>query len=109
MKFRWLWTIILLIVAFGVLFFNRSLAGLLVGAVCLVILLFIWAHPRKTTTDDTHKREKPAAGMTRSLLGLGLGLLAAMAAILLLPPQAFLWVSIIVGIALIAWFVIQFR
>jgi hypothetical protein len=111
LKYRYLWTFILLVVAFGVLFFTRSGVGLVAGIVCLGILLFIWARPRKITarSGDQQNREVSTINMSRSIFGFGFGLLAAVAAILLLPREWFFVAAAVVGIVAIVWIIKQYR
>ena len=111
MLIRWLATIFLLISAVGALFFTRSGTGLLISVGCLVLLLFIWGRPRKISTrsEDPRNKERTTANMTRQIIGIGLGLIAAFAAILLLPPQVYFIVAIIVGIVVVGWFIWQSR
>jgi hypothetical protein len=103
MSKRSLASIILVILAFIIMWIEKGIVGGMVGSFILVVMLFLWVFPdgilrNKPDSDPSVKRA------SQTVLGIGLGLLAAVIAAIILPPQIFSWVIIAAGIALGAWF-----
>jgi len=106
---RVIWSIILIVLAFGIMLLNRSMIGGLVGTFFLLTMLLVWAIPSNPSPGN---RQNQGPGMKRSsmaILGIGLGLFASITAVLVLPPQVFPWVMMAVGIGLIIWFIMSQR
>ncbi|UCC51616.1 MAG: hypothetical protein JSV68_21325 [Anaerolineaceae bacterium] len=103
------WSIILILLAGGVMLMERGVVGGLIGSILLVVMLFLWVVPSGAFSRDPQQQDPTVKRISQVVLGVGLGLFTAVGAALLLPPQLFSWVIIGVGIALIAWIFLRNR
>jgi len=103
---RWFWTVVLLALAVITMLFERGLLGGLIGSFFIVVALTLWIVPG-TAFRSNSSNDPTVNRVSRTTLGVGLGLLAAAAGALLLPPQYFSWLVIGVGLLLIVWFVLD--
>lgn len=109
MSKRVIWSIILIVLAIGVMLVNRSVIGGLIGTFFLLVMLLVWAIPSNPSANRGQNR---GLGLKRSgmaVLGIGLGLFASITAALILPPQAFPWAIMAVGTGLFIWVFISRR
>lgn len=109
MSKRGIWTIILIALAIVTMLIERGLLGGLIGSFFIVIALTLWIVPGAAFRSSSQNDDPTAIRVSRTVLGVGLGLLAAAAAALLLPPQIFSWLVILIGVALILWMLLQRR
>lgn len=110
MSRRGIYSIILILLAIGVMLIERGIVGGLIGSMLLVIMLFLWVLPADVFEKD-EETEKTGPTIPRSLLiflGIGLGLAAAVIAAYVLPPQYFSYLLIFAGGIIILWFIIGF-
>lgn len=107
MSKRLIWSIILIVLAIGAMLIERGIIGGIVGSFFLVVMLFLWVVPSRISTDNSGEKDPTVKRVSQTILGVGLGLFAAIAGALLLPPQIFSWVIIGVGILLLVWMVIR--
>jgi len=103
MSKRMIWSIILVLSAIGAMLIERGVSGGIVGSFFLVVMLFLWVVPGNVYTRDSQQPDPTAKRVSQAILGIGLGLFAAIAGALVLPPQIFSWVIIAVDIILIVW------
>ena len=89
--------------AVGAMLIERGIVGGLVGSFFLVVMLFLWVIPSGGFGRQAEKTDPTVVRVSRTVLGVGLGLFAAVAAALILPPQLFSWVIIVTGLILIVW------
>lgn len=100
----WLWTMLLLGVAAALVFIERSIFGWILAVFVLALLLVLWLVPRRASIRSAHDPDSVMVQMSQGLLGLGLGIVAALLAALLVPPQYFSWLLILVGVGITVWF-----
>jgi len=86
---------------------ERGVIGGMVGSFFLVVMLFLWVVPGNVFARDSQESDPTVKRVSQAILGIGLGLFAAIAGALLLPPQIFSWVIIGAGIILIAWILLR--
>ena len=103
MSKRVIWSLILIFLAIVVMLANRSMIGGLVGTFFLLVMLLVWAIPSNSSTSGRKNNGLGWKQIAQAVLGIALGLLASITAVLVLPPQAFPWVIMAVGIGLIIW------
>ena len=99
-------SIILTILAIGAALLIRNMVGGLIAAFLIVLMLFLWAIPPNYGSRLKKPDWKP---LSLAFVGIGVGLFASIAALLILPPQVFPWVLVAVGVGLIIWFFISGR
>ena len=99
-------SIILIALAIGAALLIRNMVGGLIAAFLFVLMLFLWAIPNYSSTRIKRPNWKP---LSLAFVGIGVGLFASIAALLILPPQVFPWVIMAVGICLIIWFFMSGR
>jgi hypothetical protein len=104
---RVFWTIILIALAVITMLIERGLLGGLVGSFFIIVALTLWIVPGAAFGSNSQNDDPTVNRVSRTVLGVGLGLLAAAAAALLLPPQIFSWLVILIGVILIFWVFIQ--
>jgi hypothetical protein len=106
---RKFWSIILVLLAAGTMLVARGVVGGLIGVFLLIVMLFLWVVPEGAFTRNPQRPGPTVRQLLQSVLGIGLGLFAAITTALVLPPQLFSWVIMAAGIALIAWIFIRHR
>lgn len=106
---RVIWSIILVLLAIGVILVDRSMIGGLVGTFFLLVMLLVWAIPSNPSPSGQQNQGPGMKRISLAVLGIGLGLFASITAVLVLPPQVFPWVMMTVGIGLIIWFFVSQR
>lgn len=109
MSRRWLWTLLLFALAVITMLLERGILGGLLGSFFIVVGLALWIVPGAAFGDSSENTDPTTNRMSRSVLGVGLGLLAAAAGALLLPPRQFSWLVIGVGVALILYLILDRR
>ena len=107
MSKRMIFSIILIVLAIGAMLIERGIIGGIVGSIFLVVMLFLWVMPSKVSTGSSQEADPTVKRVSQTILGIGLGLFAAIAGVLFLPPQIFSWVIIAVGLILILWIFIR--
>lgn len=100
----WLWTILLLGVAAAIVFIERSMFGWILAVFVLALILILWLVPRRAAIRAGHDPNSVMVQMSQGLLGLTLGIIAALLAALFVPPQYFSWLLILVGVGIGGWF-----
>ena len=103
MSKRVIWSFILIILAIVVMLLVRNMIGSLVATFFMVAMLLVWAIPANSATSGRQRKGPGKKRIAQAVLGIGLGLLASITAVLVLPPQAFPWVIMAVGIGIIIW------
>lgn len=103
MSKRAILSIILIALAVGAMLVERGLIGGLVGSFFLIVMLFLWTFPAGSTSDSKPTKRVGLKQIAQVILGIILGLIVIVIMALLLPPQAFPWVMVLVGTALIVW------
>ncbi len=106
MSTRWIWTLIFIALAIITMLIERGIVGGLLGSFFIVFALALWIVPATAFTANSTNDDPTANRISRSVLGVGLGLLAAAAAALLLPPAYFSWLVMVIGVLLILWFIL---
>jgi hypothetical protein len=104
---RWIWTAVLLGLAVATMLLERGILGGLLGSLFIIFALALWVFPGPLSGSNSETTDPTTNRVSRTVLGVGLGLLAAAAAALLLPPQLFSWAIIGVGILLIIYLVME--
>lgn len=108
MSKRLIFSIILILLAIGSALLIRGKLGETVASFFLIAMLFVWVFPAGLFESGNRKKSDPAfRRVLQAFLGVGLGLLAAVTAALLLPPQIFSWVIMAVGLIMIVWIVVR--
>ena len=107
MSQRVFWTIVLIAIAVITMLIERGLLGGLVGSFFIIVALTLWLVPGAAFGSSSQNDDPTVNRVSRTVLGVGLGLLAAAAAALLLPPQIFSWLVILIGVILIFWVFVQ--
>lgn len=101
----WLWTLLLLGVAGLILYLERGIFGWVLAVFVLALILLLWVLPRRAAIRAAHDPDSVMVQLSQSLLGLILGIVASLLAALLLPPQYFSWLLILVGVILFGWLI----
>jgi len=109
MSKRVIWSIILIVLAIGVMLVDRSVIGGLIGTFFILVMLLVWAIPSNPSANRGQNRGPGLKRSAMAVLGIGLGLFASITAVLVLPPQVFPWVIMAAGIGLIIWFFMSRR
>jgi len=109
MSKRVILSIIIIVLAAGLILIQRGMIAGLAGAFLFVVLLLLWAIPSNPNDNNKRFKRPDWKPLTVSFLGIGLGLFASIAAALILPPRVFPWVIIAAGIGLIIWFFVSRR
>lgn len=99
-------SIILIVLAVGAALLIRNMVGGLIAAFLFVLMLFLWAIPNNASNRIKKPDWKP---LSLAFVGIGVGLFASIAALVILPPQVFPWVIMAVGVGLIIWFFVSGR
>ena len=107
MSKRSIFSIILILLAVGVMLIDRGIVGGLIGSFLLVVMLFLWVIPSNFLTPHDQEPDPAVKRASQTVLGIGLGLFVAVALALILPPQIFSWVIIAAGIMLIIWMFVR--
>ncbi len=103
MSKRLIWSIILIVIAVAAVLLERGMVGGLIGAFLFVVMLLLWAIPSYPTVQSKSNKGPGWKRLTLAFLATGLGILASVVAVLILPPQVFPWVIMAVGIGVIIW------
>ena len=109
MSKRVIWSIILVVLAAVVMLLVRNMIGGLVATFFLMAMLLMWTIPSNSSTSGRQSKGPDWKRIGLAVLGIGLGLFASITAVLVLPPQAFPWVMMAVGIGIIIWFFMSQR
>lgn len=107
MSKRLIFSIILILLAIGSALLMRGKLGETVASFFLIAMLFVWVFPAGLFESSRKKSDPAFRRVLQAILGVGLGLLAAVTAALLLPPQIFSWVIMAVGLIMIVWIVVR--
>lgn len=109
MSKRLIASILLFFLGIAVVVIERGpIAGLL-GPFFIVLALLLWVIPAKAFEGNPFKSDTLGNPIVLTVLGVGFGLIAAVAAANLLPPPVFSWLLILVGVILIVWLFIRSR
>lgn len=109
MSKRGIWTIVLIALAIITMIIERGLLGGLIGSFFIIVALTLWIVPGAAFGSTSSSNDPATNSVSRTVPGVGLGLLAAAAAALLLPPHIISWLVILVGVMVIVWLVLQRR
>ena len=109
MSKRGIWTIVLIALAIITMLIERSLLGGLIGSFFIIVALTWWIVPGAAFGSTSSSNDPTTNSVSRTVPGVGLGLLAAAAAALLLLPHIISWLVILVGVMVIVWLVLQRR
>ena len=109
MSKRVIWSIVLITLAIGVMLIAGGMIGGLVSTFFLLMMLLVWAIPSNPNSTSQTNKGPGWKRLALAVLGIGLGLLASITAVLVLPPQLFPWVIMAAGIGLIIWFIMSLR
>ncbi len=107
MSKRLLASILFIALGIGVIVIERGPISGLLGPFFIVLALLLWVVPANTFSKNPRRGEVLSNPIVLSVLGIGLGLLAAGLGAYFLPARAFSWLLILVGVLLAAWFIIR--
>ena len=79
--------------------------GMVIAPIFIVMALLLWIIPRPELKEDDGRQDPPLQRTSQMVLGLGIGLLAAVV-LPFLPVWAF-WIAIGVGMVVIIYFTVQ--
>ncbi len=82
-------SIILIGLAIGAVMLLQGILGVLIGGILFVLLLFLWAIPGDTMGASKKSRRPDWKPLSLAFVGIGVGLFASVAAVLIRPPRAF--------------------
>jgi hypothetical protein len=109
MRSRGFWSILLIIIAVAVMALEPGLLGALIGSMILVSMLFLWTIPGGRFFDRGEPPDPSVKRVSQTLLGLGLGLIVAVAALILLPGRFASFLLMAIGAGFIVWWLVQRR
>lgn len=107
MSKRLIISIILILLAGGVLLVDRGIIGGTLAPFLLVAMLLLWILPANLFTRNSLPTGSTSKNLLQAFLGIGLGLFAAVALAFFIPSQMFSWVIIAIGVVIIAWTLIR--
>jgi hypothetical protein len=102
-KKRAIWSFILILLAIAAVLLIGNAVGALIAAILFVVMLFLWAIPSYPASSAKKSRRPDWKPLSLAFAGIGVGLVASIAAVLILPPRLFPWVLMAVGIGIIVW------
>lgn len=98
-------TLLLILAGIATMYLIPGLAGAFIGSLVFVFALFLWVVPwtgfrrNKQQLDPTQKR------ISNTLLGIGLGMIGGLVAVILLPPTYFWLLAALITLAAIIWWI----
>ncbi len=109
MSRRLIVSLLLFFLGIAVVVIERGPIGGTLGPFFIVLALLLWVIPAKVFEGNPFKSDTLGNPIILTVLGVGFGLIATVAAANFLPPPLFSWLLILVGVALIAWLFIRRR
>jgi hypothetical protein len=109
MSKRLIWSIILVVLGIAIAFIERGPIGGLLGPFFIVVALLLWVVPEGTLAGNPLRSTIWENPIVLTIVGVGIGLLAATAGAYFLPAKIFSWLLILVGITLAGWLLLRRR